>query len=80
VHRPLGESFVEDAQEGSVVGRFLEQRQACHGSVQDAVDEPARSVPGTARKGGKDNPDCLPRQENRAPSEWNELSVPLVLT
>ena len=51
-HRELSQCFGQDADKGFVISGLLEQRQACHGPIEDVVDDTARSLSRTPRHGG----------------------------
>jgi hypothetical protein len=65
--RVLHQGFSQHAQEGIVIGRLLEQRQAGHGAVQRVVNEAATGIPGSAGHGA--DPDRPP-----GVGQKNELS------
>ena len=52
MHGELVECFGQDSQECFVISSLLEERQACHGPIEDVVDDTAKSLSRTPRHGG----------------------------
>ena len=51
-HREFVECFSQDAEEGFVISRLLEKRQACQGPIENVVNNAARILSRTPRHGG----------------------------
>jgi hypothetical protein len=65
--------LADDAQESDVIRSLLEERQACHGPIEDMVDEATRSLASMARHARKIKGARRAVKEKRAASPFSFL-------